>query len=110
MTTTSSLVQAKKVADFAIKFQDDVTKYFVEQFGEAHFAKLCKQICVPPMLSTIRVNTMQTTMQDAQQYLAKKWGKFAVNIHPIIPNCLNVAVQGPFEIELQSKCIYCTKK
>lgn len=77
-------------------------EYFISLYGEAGI----EIIRSPPRYTTIRVNTLQITMQSAVDYIKSLYPSYDVKIHHLIPDLLVIPVNGPFERERKQNAVF----
>ncbi|KAM7454974.1 hypothetical protein BLSTO_04267 [Blastocystis sp. subtype 1] len=51
--------------DFAVHFEDDVAAYFTKHLGEKEFSSICKLSCQAPPYTSIRINLLSISREDA---------------------------------------------
>eukprot|EP01080_Neovahlkampfia_damariscottae_P006126 gene6126-10135_t len=91
------LSQPLMFSNLKVHFDEEVAEYLKQHYGKEHFENICKSLCLPPSITTIRVNN-PIDMESSKKEIFKFFDeKYEIQIHETIPDCLCLPVVGPNE-------------
>jgi 16S rRNA C967 or C1407 C5-methylase (RsmB/RsmF family) len=85
-------------------FNEQVEEYLISQYGNEHYSKILKQLSIPPLISSIRVNTLSPLFHNSNENISSIMeqarillsnlldNKYQVQIHNTVPDCLTIPV------------------
>lgn len=62
--------------DFQVSFEDEIDSSMTEAYGEVHWKEIKKALCRPPSVTSVRVNTMLWTVEEAMPVLQEALDEF----------------------------------
>ena len=78
--------------DYSLTPDHDVVAYLSAQYGEQHFQKILTKLKIPPAYTSLRVNTLKTTVDEVletlKSLLANSDVEYQIKVHTLLPDCL----------------------
>jgi hypothetical protein len=81
---------------------EEVKLFLADYYTRAHLERILSHLSVPPTETTLRINTLKITREQAIALLAKNFAnqpQLRVFPHPILSDCIFIPCEGPHRLQ-----------